>query len=126
MKSLKKFATLVLAAHLANFAVLSTGHAAMVSTQQVQTAESSHATISSFMSREDVQAELTRMGVSADDAAARIAALTDDEAAQLAQSIERAPAGSGFIEAAVFVFLVLLITDILGYTKIFPFTRPIK
>jgi hypothetical protein len=24
------------------------------------------------------------------------------------------------------VFLVLLITDILGYTKIFPFTRPIQ
>jgi hypothetical protein len=28
--------------------------------------------------------------------------------------------------AALIVFLVLLLTDILGYTKVFPFTRPMK
>jgi hypothetical protein len=28
--------------------------------------------------------------------------------------------------AIVLVFIVLLITDILGYTKVFPFTRSIK
>jgi hypothetical protein len=27
---------------------------------------------------------------------------------------------------ALVVFLVLLLTDILGYTKIFPFTRPAR
>ena len=39
-------------------------------------------------------------------------------------------AGSGatmiFLMAVVFVFLVLLVTDILGFTKVFPFTRSIR
>lgn len=125
MKSLKKFTTIALAALIANFSVLSTAHAGMVSTQEVQSSQT-RATVSSFMAREDVQSELTRMGVNTDDARARIAALSDEEAAQLAQQIDQAPAGSGLIEAVVFVFLVLLITDILGLTKVFPFTRSVR
>jgi len=30
------------------------------------------------------------------------------------------------LTVALIVFLVLLLTDILGYTKIFPFTRPVQ
>jgi len=43
----------------------------------------------------------------------------------MASQIENAPAG-GIIGAIVLVFLVLLLTDILGFTKIFPFTRSIR
>jgi hypothetical protein len=60
---------------------------------------------------------------------ARVAALTDDEVAQLAAKIDSLPAGAdggGLIGALVLIFIVLLITDILGLTKIFPFTRPIR
>jgi hypothetical protein len=58
---------------------------------------------------------------------ARIAALTDAEAAELAARIEELPAaGISILGAALVVFLVLLLTDILGYTKVFPFTRPMK
>jgi hypothetical protein len=57
----------------------------------------------------------------------RVAALSDAEAAELAARIESLPAGGiGLVGAIVLVFLVLLLTDILGYTKIFPFTRPVK
>lgn len=133
MKSLKKWIAIVLAAHLANFAVLSTGHAAMISTDAVERTQEATAVssltpkeeLTRSLMREDVQAELARMGVSADDAQARIAALTDDEAAQLNQQIQQAPAG-GIIGVIVFVFLVLLITDILGLTKVFPFTRSVR
>lgn len=133
MRSFKKWISIVLAAHLANFAVLSTGHASMISTDAVARTQdaASVATLTPkeelarSLMREDVQAELARMGVSADDAHARIAALTDDEAAQLNQQIQQAPAG-GIIGVIVFVFLVLLITDILGLTKVFPFTRSVR
>jgi hypothetical protein len=33
------------------------------------------------------------------------------------------PAGGDALGVALIVFLVLLFTDIMGYTKIFPFTR---
>ena len=55
----------------------------------------------------------------------RVAALTDDEAGRLAEQINSAPAG-GIIGALLLVFFVLLVTDILGLTKVYPFTRPVR
>ena len=53
--------------------------------------------------------------------------MTDAEAAQLVSNIDALPAGGvGILGAIVLVFLVLLVTDILGYTKMFPFTKPIR
>ena len=53
--------------------------------------------------------------------------MTDAEAAHVAAQIDAAPAGAGdVIGAIVFIFLVLLITDLLGLTKIFPFTRSVR
>ncbi|MGE5338534.1 MAG: PA2779 family protein, partial [Gemmatimonadota bacterium] len=51
---------------------------------------------------------------------------TDDEAQQLAQRLDQLPAGGDAIGVIVFIFVLLLITDILGLTKVFPFTRPIR
>ena len=72
-----------------------------------------------------MQARLQALGVSASDAGERVAALTDDEALRLAGEIDKAPAG-GIIGVILFVFFVLLVTDILGFTKVFPFTRSIR
>jgi UPF0716 family protein affecting phage T7 exclusion len=52
--------------------------------------------------------------------------MTDDEAAQLAAQLDSLPTGGSIVGAIVLVFLVLLITDILGFTKIFPFTRSVR
>lgn len=83
--------------------------------------------IASVLERADVQAQLQAYGVSPAQVKARVAALTDDEAAELAARLDSLPAGGlGVLEAALIVFLVLLLTDIFGYTKIFPFTRPMK
>ncbi|HET7669436.1 MAG TPA: PA2779 family protein, partial [Burkholderiales bacterium] len=49
------------------------------------------------------------------------------EVAQLAAQIDSLPAGGdSILGLLVLVFVILLITDILGLTKIFPFTRPIR
>jgi hypothetical protein len=83
--------------------------------------------ISAVLEREDVRAQLAARGVSPEQARARVAALSDAEAAELAARIDELPAGGiGVLGAALVVFLVLLLTDILGYTKIFPFTRPAR
>ena len=79
------------------------------------------------LERSDVQAQLQANGVSPADVKARVAAMSDDEVAQLAGQIDSLPAGGtdvlGFI---LVVFIILLITDILGFTKIFPFTKSVK
>lgn len=83
--------------------------------------------INGLLNREDVQSRLNAYGVKVDDVKARIAAMTDDEVAQLSAKLDALPAGGeGIIGALLIVFLVLLITDILGFTKVFPFTKPIK
>ena len=65
-------------------------------------------------------------GVNADDAIARVQAMSDVEVAQLAQRVDKAPAGAGVVGVLFTIFLILLVTDILGFTKVYPFTRPIR
>ena len=56
-----------------------------------------------------------------------IPALSDAEAQQLARTIDSAPAGaSDLVGVLVFIFVLLLVTDILGLTKVFPFTRSVR
>src|SRR5436190_19547181 len=86
--------------------------------------------IMGFFERSDVGQQLGTLGVNPADAKARVAALTDDEAAQLAARVDSMPAGGdglgALVGAAVLIFLVLLLTDILGFTHVFPFTKSIK
>jgi hypothetical protein len=84
------------------------------------------ARVDEFFDREDVRAQLQARGVSADDVKGRVAALTDEEARELAGRIDSLPAGGDILGILLTVFIVLLITDILGFTKVFPFTRPIR
>lgn len=88
---------------------------------------SERARIQGFLARKEVVEQLVRLGVSPADAQARVAALTDAEVARIDHHIERLPAGgNSLIGALVFIFVLLLITDILGLTKVFPFTRSVR
>lgn len=91
---------------------------------------SARAYLGTLLDRSDVRAALESHGVSPAEAKARVDALSDSEAESLAQQIDSLPAGAGGFEAvlwvAFLVFVILLITDILGFTKVFPFTRPAK
>lgn len=79
------------------------------------------------LERADVLQALQARGVSPDQVRARVAALSDAEVGQLAHEIDTAPAGaSDFLGIVVGIFILLLITDILGFTKVFPFTRSIR
>lgn len=83
--------------------------------------------LNALMQRDDVRAELRRQGVDPDEAAARVAALSDAEVAQISERIDQLPAGQNalgiIVGAAVLIFIVLLVTDILCVTSVFGFTR---
>jgi len=104
-------------------------HAAMIDTEQVieqQQLNQERAKVIAFLNRAEVEQALQEQGVSPEAAKARVAHLNNEEVAMLSGQIDTLPAG-GFvgevIGAALFIFVVLLITDILGLTNIFPFVR---
>jgi len=82
--------------------------------------------LAGMLDRSEVQERLQALGVDPANAMARVAALSDAEAAQLAAQLDELPAGGDILGAAVLIFLVLLVTDMMGYTKIFPFTRSVR
>ena len=104
--------------------------AGMVETQQTishELAGQDRAKIIAFIDRDDVLAQLQQKGVTAGEAKARVYALTDDEAHKIAGKLDQLPAGgTDVVGVLLFLFIVLLVTDILGFTKVFPFTRPVK
>jgi hypothetical protein len=99
---------------------------AMLATDGALGASAQRERVTRTLERADVQARLQALGVSADQVKARVGALSDDEVAQLAQRMDSLPAGGEIIGALVLIFIILLITDILGFTKVFPFTKPVR
>ena len=106
-----------------------TAQSAIVSTDEalsVQVGASNRDRVNSCLNRADVRQALERQGVAGDAVVARVQAMTDTEVAQLADRVDQAPAGGEILGLMFTVFLVLLVTDIMGLTKVFPFTRSVR
>ena len=104
--------------------------AAMVKTETVltlSTAKNVRENLNQFLKREDVKAIIMAQGINPVEATARVDSLSDAEIMQIADKMDQLPAGGStfgvIIGAAVIIFIVLLITDILGYTDIFTFVK---
>ena len=104
--------------------------AGMVTTEQVVESAGIYedrARVQAYLDRDEVRRQIEALGVDPGEAAARIDTLSDAEIAEIADRIDRLPAGQdavgAIVGAALLVFIVLLITDILGYTDVFPFVQ---
>jgi hypothetical protein len=108
--------------------------AAMISTEQAiaapattRTAGEARAHVMGLLQRADVQAEMRALGVDPAEAIERVKAMSDREVQQASGKIDASPAGGSVIGivlgSILFVFLVLLLTDILCLTSVFPFTK---
>ena len=107
--------------------------AALIGTEAVldnARGQQARAYLKQLLARESVQQALVSHGIDHKEARARIDNLSDAEAIRAADRFEQMPAGSGFFETllivAFLVFLILLITDIAGYTDVFPFVQSKK
>ena len=130
---LKRTAHLYLAFSIAITGFAQSASAALVGAEDVARAQveqpasrDAHARLQELLARPDVQAELVRQGVDPALAAERAASLSAEDAQKLAANMDSAPAGGDVLGAILLVFFVLLLTDILGFTKIFPFTRSVR
>jgi hypothetical protein len=133
MKRTTRWITSLAAACLSFAGFMQSAQATLVTTEQVaasvgvRSATAQRDLVEATLARADVAAGLAERGVSVEQARARVAALTDDEVAVVAHTIETAPAGaSDVLGILLTIFLILLVTDILGLTKVFPFTRSVR
>ncbi|MBM3506952.1 MAG: hypothetical protein FJX64_04360 [Alphaproteobacteria bacterium] len=105
--------------------------AAMVPTNQVlQAAEpvnpaaTDRERLNGFLARDDVRRQMETLGVDPNDARMRVAAMPDSEVARLVGKLDQTPAGAGWfatlVWAVVVIAIVLLITDLLGVTDVYP------
>ena len=83
--------------------------------------------LNNLLAREDMQAALISTGIDPNEAKARIDCLSVAEVNDIANKLAQLPAGGGALEAiliiAFLVFLIFVLTDIAGYTDIFPFIK---
>lgn len=111
---------------------LRTVQAGIISTEtivNVQQNDEAREQVGAFLAREEVQQIMLSHGIAPDEVQLRVAGLSDMEIQRIAAQLDTLPAGAGVgtvIGAVVFVFVVLLLTDILGLTKVFPFTKSIR
>lgn len=103
--------------------------AAMLQTGAVLESEETRAArqeLQSFLQREEVAKTLQKQGIDPAEAKSRVQALSDSEVQAAAARLPELPAGQGagtIVGAALFIFVVLIITDILGYTDVFTFVK---
>ncbi|MCF6338005.1 MAG: PA2779 family protein [Gammaproteobacteria bacterium] len=105
---------------------LPAAQATMIGTGQIMghsQAQQDRTHVKALLNRTELAAQLKNAGVDPVQLQARVDALTDEEVALLADQLDQLPAGSGILGTALVVFLVLLATDILGYTDVFPFVK---
>jgi hypothetical protein len=78
------------------------------------------------INRVDVQEQLLDMGVNTAELESRVSQMTQQEIAQLNQQINDLPAGGDILGIIVLIFIIFVITDVIGATDIFPFIHPVK
>jgi len=115
---------------------VNTVQAGMVSTERVIEQNASpaqaerkqnRARVIQFLKRDDVHEQMRSLGVDPKEALSRAEVLSDAEISRIAGKLDELPAGGnalGIILGTVLAILVvLLITDLFCWTKVYPFTR---
>lgn len=107
-----------LTASLLMVTIVSTAHAELLGHSNPTDRER----IAAHLNREDVAAELTKRGITREQARARVAALTDREAASLAGRIDSLPAGAAgdpftLVFAALFLVVAIPVLIVVGLVK---------
>jgi hypothetical protein len=130
LRQLRRGVALVLAVVMFVISLpLGVANAALVSTEQVLAGGdgTDRARVLAFLNRAEVREQIVALGVNPNEAAARVRALSDAQVREIAGQLDQLPAGQSAVGAVVgailIIFLVLLVTDLLGLTNVFPFVN---
>ena len=131
LRQLRRGVALVLAVVMFVISLpLGAANAALVSTEQVLAGAdgvADRARVLAFLERAEVREQIVALGVDPSEAAARVSALSDAQVREIAGQLDQLPAGQSAVGAVLgvilLIFLILLVTDLLGLTDVFPFVR---
>ena len=119
----------VLLSMLLALAPLMPAQAAMIGNEQVinqhlqgQTRDS----LQQLLQQQSARQQLQALGVSPDLVKNRIDSLTDSELARINRHVDTLDAGGNILGILLVIFIVFVITDVIGATDIFPFIHPVK
>ena len=76
--------------------------------------------------RHVIETQLIALGVDSEMAKSRAASLSDQQVAEISTRLQDLPAGADAGGVILTLFIVFVITDIIGATDIFPFIHPVK
>jgi hypothetical protein len=89
--------------------------------------QQSIAGLQQLLEHEDAQRQLLALGVSPEQVRERVGSLSDSELARINQGIDTLNAGGdSVLGVLLIIFIVFVITDVIGATNIFPFIHPVK
>jgi len=128
MKSIQKYISVLLSVTLMSMS-LTSAQAAMITNDLVINRvqqSSAQAELLQTINRSDVKQQLLDMGVKPESIESRINLMTHEEIAQLNQQIGDLPAGGDVLGVLLVIFIVFVITDVIGATDIFPFIKPVN
>ena len=103
--------------------------AAMIGNEQIVSQSQSQQTrdsLQQLFEQEIARQQLQAWGVNPDQIKSRIDSLTDAELARFNQQVNDLQAGGDVLGILLVIFLVFIITDVIGATDIFPFIHPVK
>ena len=131
---LSNYAKTAFSIGLAMQVMIATQTATMAQAQMISTdtaieraaTDMDRASLLAELRKDEVREEIVRLGVSPDEAEARLAALSDAEVSAMLLEIDEDRAGAGIAETIGTIFIILLITDLLCLTRLFNFTRCIR
>jgi len=129
MKSIQKYISVLLSVTLMSLSFTS-AQAAMVSNDmlinRVQHSDAKTELLQTI-NRSEVKQQLLNMGVKQENIESRINLMTHEEIARLNQQIAELPAGgTDVLGVLLIIFIIFVITDIIGATDIFPFIKPVN
>ena len=126
MNLLRRSTAIILSILLALMPLLP-AQAAIIGNDQIVNRGLSHQTrdgLQQLFEQETAQQQLQEWGVNPDQIKSRIDRLTDAELARINQQVNDLQAGGDVLGILLVLFLVFVITDIIGATDIFPFINP--
>ena len=128
MKSLQKLIAMLSSIALLSLTVTTTQAAIIGNDLIINQAVHSNAKtdLIQTVNRDDVKAQLLNMGVKPEDIISRIDLMTHEEITQLNEQIDELPAGGDLLGIILIIFIVFVITDVIGATDIFPFIKPVN
>lgn len=103
--------------------------AAMIGNQQIINQNQSQQTrdsLQQLLDQDTARQQLQAWGVSPEQINSRIDSLTDAELARINQQLNDLNAGGSVLGILLVIFIVFVITDVIGATDIFPFIHPVN